>query len=93
MNSLKCQRCRADVPVPDLSADARKDVAGIADRVGRMQAILDLRNGAGLSLDDAKAIVSHISGAGGVCHRCGARLTEGEEEQNCPKCRSLNLVW
>jgi ribosomal protein L40E len=46
-----------------------------------------------VGLGDAKAIISHLSGEGGVCHRCGTRLNEAGEEQNCPKCRSLNLLW
>ena len=93
MNTLKCQKCGGDVPIPDLPTEVRKDVAAIAHRVGRSQATLELKNRGGFGLGDAKAIVFHISGADGVCHRCGTNLIKGLEEQACPKCRSLNLVW
>ncbi len=93
ISHLKCQRCGADVPVPDLSVAARKSVAAIAHQVGRLQAILELRSSTRLGLGDAKFIASHISGVDRVCHRCGTRLTEELGEQACPKCRSLNLIW
>ena len=93
MKSLKCQRCGADVPVPDLPAQSRESIAATAQRANRLQAMLELRDGATVGLADAKAIVLHLSGEGGACHRCGTRLINGEENQVCPKCRSLNLMW
>ena len=93
MTALKCQKCGADVPIPDLPAGARKSIAAVAHDTGKLQAILELRDGARIGLRDAKAIVLHLSGEGGACHRCGTRLKEAGEEQNCPKCRSLNLLW
>jgi len=93
MTALKCQKCGADVPVPDLPAELRKSIAAVAHGTGRLQAMLELKDGARIGLGDAKAIVFHLSGEGVACHRCGTRLNEAGEEQNCPKCRSLNLLW
>ncbi len=93
MKSLKCQKCGAEVPVPDLPAQSREGIATTAHGVGRLQAMLELKDGARIGLADAKAIALHLAGEGGTCHRCGTRLTDGAGEQDCPKCRSLNLMW
>ena len=93
MNALKCQRCGAEFLVPDLPAEVKKEISAAAHQTGRMQAILELRNRAKIGLSEAKAVALHLSEEGGVCHRCRSRLTEQEEEQSCPKCRSLNLRW
>ena len=93
MTALKCQKCGAAVPVPDLPTESRRSIAAVAHDTGRLQAMLELRDGARIGLGDAKAIVLHLSGKGGACHRCGTRLNEAGEEQDCPKCRSLNLLW
>jgi ribosomal protein L40E len=93
MNALKCQRCGADIPVPDLPAEVKKKISAVAHRTGRIRAVLELRGKAKIGLGEAKAVAFHLSEEGGVCHWCRTRLTEQAEDQNCPKCRSLNLRW
>ena len=93
MNSLKCQKCGADIPVPALPAEAKKEISVVAHRTGRIQAMLELRDRAKIGLSEAKAVAFHLSEEGGVCHRCRSQLTGQEEEQSCPKCRSFNLKW
>ncbi len=93
MNALKCQKCGANVSVPDLPVVVKKEISAVAHRIGRIQAVLELRDRAKIGLSEAKAVASHLSEEGGECHRCRSRLTGQEEEQSCPKCRSLNLRW
>src|ERR1700749_2370378 len=93
MNPLRCQKCGADVSIPDLPAEGREHVTAIAHGTGRLQAVLELRDRARIGLGNAKAVVFHLAGEGGACHWCGTRLTEDVTEQDCPKCRSLNLIW
>ena len=93
MNALKCQKCGADIHVPYLPAEVKKEISAVAHRAGRMQAIVELRDRAKIGLGEAKAVAFHLSEEGGVCHRCRSRLTGQEEEQACSKCRSLNLRW
>jgi Zn finger protein HypA/HybF involved in hydrogenase expression len=58
-----------------------------------MQAIIQLKDQAGLGLAEAKSVAFHISDEGGQCHRCHHELLGEEEEVDCPKCLSLNLKW
>jgi hypothetical protein len=64
MLNLKCQRCGADVPAPDLPANVKKDISGLAHRIGRLQAVLTLRDTMPLDLGDVKAIAFHLSSEG-----------------------------
>jgi len=58
-----------------------------------MQAIIELKNRAGLSLAEAKAVAFHLSDTGSKCHRCNRELVDENEEVDCPMCRSMNLKW
>jgi DNA-directed RNA polymerase subunit RPC12/RpoP len=88
---LKCQNCGAEFSLPDLTGELTRDVATIAQTVGRVNAMLELKNRTPIALSDAKAIAVHLS-EGDTCHRCGTKLNENTA-QNCPQCRSLNLRW
>ena len=89
---LKCQRCGAEFFLPAVPNDIKGNVSAIARGVGRVNAILELKNRTNIGLSDAKAIAFHLS-EGDTCHRCGTELTRESPIQHCPKCRSLNLLW
>ena len=93
MNALKCQKCGANVSVPNLPTEVKKAISAVAHQTGRIQAMLELRDRAKIGLSEAKAVAFHLSDERGACHRCHTPLSEQEEEQDCPKCRSLNLGW
>jgi DNA-directed RNA polymerase subunit RPC12/RpoP len=87
---LRCQNCGAEFSLPDLTDELTQDVT-IAQSVGRVNAMLELKNRTPIALPDAKAIAFHLS-EGDTCHRCGTKLNE-DTEQNCTQCHSLNLRW
>lgn len=93
MNLANCQRCGADVPILNLSAPVKQSISGIARRNSRIQAIIELKDQAGLGLAEAKSVAFHISDEDGKCHRCHSELLGEKEAVGCPKCRSLNLKW
>ena len=93
MNVLNCQRCGADVPMPNLSAEMKRKIIGIAHRVSRIRALMELRDQAGLGLAEAKSVAMHLSDEGHKCHRCHGDLFDEKDVVDCPKCRSLNLRW
>jgi Zn finger protein HypA/HybF involved in hydrogenase expression len=89
---LKCQKCGAEFLLPDLPDDIKGNVSTIAREVGRVNAVLELKNQTNVGLGDAKAIAFHLS-KGDTCHRCDTQLKRETGVQDCPKCRSLNLRW
>ena len=93
MNLINCKRCGADILIPDLTAEIKSSISDTAHRMGRMQAIIELKNRAGLSLAEAKAVAFHLSDTGSKCHRCNRELVDENEEVDCPMCRSMNLKW
>jgi phage FluMu protein Com len=94
MKHIRCEKCGADVLIPNVVAEIRQSVSETARRVGRIEAIIELRELVDLDLSGAKALVSHLSDAGLSCHRCHRELIEDDnQEVTCPRCRSLNLKW
>ncbi len=93
MNVANCQRCGADVPIPNLSAQVKQNISGMARRIGRMHTLIELKDQIGLGLAEAKSVAFHFSDEDGKCHRCHRELLGEKEEVDCPTCRSLNLRW
>jgi len=58
-----------------------------------MQAVIELKNHAGLGLAEAKAVASHLADEEANCHRCHRELFDEKKESNCSLCGSLNLRW
>jgi Zn finger protein HypA/HybF involved in hydrogenase expression len=93
MRVVNCQRCGASVPILNLTAELEREISDTAIRVGRMQAILKLKEKTGVGLAEGKTVIHHLCDDGAKCHRCGRELLDDRKEINCPKCRSLNLRW
>lgn len=79
MNDVNCQRCGADVPILDLSAQVKQNISNTACLIGRMQTLIELKDQAGLGLAEAKSVAFHLSDEGGKCHRCHRELPEEKE--------------
>ena len=93
MAGAKCQKCGAEVEVPDnLPQELRAEASLLAGKLNRFGVIQLLGNGAKLPLKQSKAIAIHLSGEGHTCHRCKEKLPS-EEEVVCVKCGSFNLNW
>jgi hypothetical protein len=93
MRVVNCQRCGASVPILNLTSELEREIFDTATRVGRMQAILKLKEKAGVGLPEGKAVIYHLCDDAAKCHRCGQELIEDKKEINCPKCHLLNLRW
>jgi hypothetical protein len=93
MNVVNCKRCGASVPILNLGAEVKQNIFGMAHRIGRIQAVIALKDQPGFGLADAKSVAFHFSDEGGKCHRCHRELLGEKEEVDCPKCSSLNLRW
>jgi hypothetical protein len=86
-----CGKCRTCIILPDsISEEDKHKVADLCHADQRMEAIRHLRMSCLPDLREAKAIVIHVTGAKGICHRCRSPLKGNE---TCPKCKSLNLDW
>jgi hypothetical protein len=92
---LKCPTGTAEVFVPDnLLAELKGEIGFVARENGRVQAMLELNNKTHIGLRESQAIVIHLIDKNGLSHRCKTQLGKGEEEEeDCPKCRSLKLNW
>jgi len=61
MSSYSCQRCGADVVVPDDLQNALKSAVAETARQGRLASVKQLQEKAKISLPEAKAIAFHIA--------------------------------
>ncbi len=93
MRALTCERCGADVVIPDLSEAMKRTISDVAHRLGRLQAAIELKNRANLELAEGKSISFHLTDDDGKCHRCHSEILGQTEAVVCSKCRSLNLRW
>ena len=92
MRIINCQQCGAGVPILNLSPELERNISETR-RVGLMQALIKLKEHAGLTLPEAKAVTYHLCDDGAKCHRCHHELLDEKKEVNCPQCGSLNLKW
>jgi hypothetical protein len=53
---VNCQRCGAGVAMPNLSAEVKRRNSGLTHRVGRMQAMIELKDQATLGLAQANRL-------------------------------------
>ncbi len=91
-STVRCKRCRASFPLPELTDAERERVASSLREGQHIGAIQLLRQIAGFNLRDAKAVEMHITPKPGVCVRCHGPLPSSGQME-CPKCGSLNLDW
>ncbi len=56
----------------------------------KIQAIATLRQEDQVSLAEAKSFMNHVSSGPGLCHRCKAKLPDGEVIE-CTQCKALNI--
>ena len=80
MRFLNCQKCGADVPLPEIDGEDKRIISDVAHRTTKMHAIIELRERAGLGLKEAKAIALHLSEDGLRCHRCNSERLAVEFE-------------
>jgi DNA-directed RNA polymerase subunit RPC12/RpoP len=79
MKLYKCQKCGAEVKLPDeVSPQFKIEVRRVAER-SRIEAIRYLRDNSPLDLAQSKAVSFHLSNMNDGCHRCGTKLPGGEE--------------
>lgn len=93
MEKMLCGKCKADVLIPDISKETKKQTITTFRNLNRLQAAMDLHRAAKVDLGDSKVIIFHLTNEHGRCNRCKNLLTENAEEQVCSKCGSLNLDW
>ena len=87
---LQCG-CLADVvEVQDL--EDRRELARMRASDEFLRFIPRIREITGCGVAEAKATYLHLAKIDRQCHRCSARLEPGDVV-DCPKCRSLNLIW
>jgi hypothetical protein len=88
-----CARCRATFEVPtDLNSEQRTAVSRLVQQGRALDAIRLLREISRLTLEQAKVVVTHLTGQGPTCHRCRASIPNAGMPE-CAKCRSLNINW
>jgi hypothetical protein len=93
MRTVQCESCGASWAVPDtLDLGLCREVASQYRAQNTIVAIKLLRDHLSLSLHDAKAVLLHISGQAGKCHRCGEQLAD-EGFGVCQQCKSVNYNW
>jgi Zn finger protein HypA/HybF involved in hydrogenase expression len=89
-SKIKCPRCGASFPIPNLSEEVRKQTAFFFRAGVQLEVVKYLHEKQGIGLEDSKAIIFHITKEKGFCHRCKTKLLS-PELSICPKCQSLNL--
>jgi ribosomal protein L40E len=93
MRPINCQRCGAEIELPDeIPPSVKAEVRGLIKRSRRLEAMMYLRDKASLTLAQSKAVSFHLSNEDGICHRCGNQLS-AQGETVCGKCKSFNLNW
>src|SRR5262249_14775569 len=93
MQAVHCKSCGAFWAVPDaLDIGSCREIASQYRAHNTITAIKLLRDHLNLTLHAAKAVLLHISGQAGKCHRCGAQLAD-EGSGVCCQCKSVNYNW
>ncbi|MBK8101276.1 MAG: hypothetical protein IPK26_29695 [Planctomycetes bacterium] len=90
---MNCPRCGC--AIPDFSGldPALRARVGAQVRLGHCVAgTQTLVGAAGWSMRDAKAVVSHLVASPGRCRKCRGPVADTDVTE-CPRCRSLNLLW
>ncbi len=91
MSFFECRKCESPINVPnDWTNEKKAEIASLIRKTSPLVAIQYFRP-IGMNLSDAKGISLHVTREKGQCHRCKTGLVEFED--NCPKCKSLNLDW
>ena len=91
LKTIHCARCKADIKIPSLTTDEKKDLAMLNQAKGSAFAIAQVRVKTGFDLKESKALIMHMNRLG-HCNRCDYMLLQGENV-TCPNCKAFNLNW
>ena len=91
--SVFCAKCKVAVTWPaSLSTDDKSRIAAeIRRSPSEAQKLLVAQFG--FTMQEAKALVLHVTRGTGVCHRCRHPLPFLKDAMICKNCRSANLDW
>ena len=89
---VRCQKCKAVVPLSNVPVEFRAEIANFVRHGSRVEATRYLRQQTFMPLPEAKAVVMHLSRTQGCCQACNSEIGAGEIVQ-CPKCRALTIAW
>jgi hypothetical protein len=87
-----CQKCETSIDVPEEWSPQDKSEIAAHAKTAVIQAINLIRKKSHLHLLGAKALATHLTRQGRICHRCVTKQAE-QEVTVCPKCKALNLNW
>jgi hypothetical protein len=72
-NVREDSKANAPSPFPTCTASAKKHISSVARRIGRIQAVLELKDRAQIGPGKAKAVAFHLSDGDEACRRCHSR--------------------
>jgi hypothetical protein len=93
MQNTICGKCGASWTAPDMFTEELRSVVSSWVRAGNKSlAMQHITAKSPLGLNDAQAIVLHITQEPGTCLECSYPLT-GEATDHCPFCQAVNYDW
>jgi uncharacterized paraquat-inducible protein A len=87
-----CQKCETSINVPEEWSSQEKSEIAAQAKTAVIQAISLIRKKSHLQLIEAKALATHLTRQGRICHHC--KMIQAEDNVTiCPQCKALNLNW
>lgn len=89
MPIYQCSKCIPTNVPDDWTVEKKTEIGSLVRKYGKIQSVFYFKP-TSMKLIDAKGIAAHVTLKKGFCI-CETELSENE--QQCPKCKRLNLDW